>query len=88
MRTLLAIAILVVGSALPSQAAEWDRRDRYNAERSYSYGYGYGYGYRRYSRQQVECERARHADPSGVYAGFPCWARDAFGSGKNGGTRR
>jgi tetratricopeptide (TPR) repeat protein len=31
-----------------------------------------------YSREEIECERARHADPAGRYAGFPCWAREAF----------
>src|SRR5262245_6869127 len=29
-------------------------------------------------------ERARHADPTGQFAGSPCWARETFGSG----TRR
>src|SRR5262249_41885422 len=33
---------------------------------------------RRYSRESVECERARHADPGGYYAGYPCWAREAL----------
>jgi hypothetical protein len=85
MRTLLAIAVLMGCTAVPSQAADSPRRDRYG-ERPYSYGYGYGY--RRYSRQQVECERARHEDPSGAYAGYPCWAQGAFGSGAKGGSRR
>ena len=35
------------------------------------------------------CEaRARHEDPTGRYAGFPCWAREAFGRGTQGGGRR
>jgi tetratricopeptide (TPR) repeat protein len=30
------------------------------------------------SPQEVECERALHQDPSGYYAGYPCWAREAL----------
>jgi len=37
---------------------------------------------RTYSREEVECERAQHEDPSGYYAGYPCWAREALSSGK------
>jgi hypothetical protein len=32
-------------------------------------------------REEVECERARHADRTGAYAGYRCWARDAFSHG-------
>jgi tetratricopeptide (TPR) repeat protein len=32
----------------------------------------------RYSREEIECEQARHADRAGHYAGYPCWARSAF----------
>jgi tetratricopeptide (TPR) repeat protein len=32
----------------------------------------------RYSQEGVECERAREADPSGYYGGYPCWAREAL----------
>jgi hypothetical protein len=78
MRTLVAIAIFA-GSIFvleaPSEAAPKDKRsvDRYYAPR--------------YSREEVECERARYADPSGVYGGYPCWAQAAFGP-KGGRTRR
>ena len=34
-------------------------------------------------QQDVECERARHEDPTGLYAGMPCWARETFGGAKN-----
>lgn len=37
------------------------------------------------SKEDVECERAQHADPSGAYAKYPCWARAAFGSRARGG---
>lgn len=43
---------------------------------------------RTYSRQEVECERAQYEDPAGVYAGYPCWARGALGSGTHGGSDR
>jgi len=33
-----------------------------------------------YSQEEIECERARHADPAGRYAGYACWARAALGS--------
>jgi tetratricopeptide (TPR) repeat protein len=32
----------------------------------------------RHSREEIECEGARHGDPAGYDAGFPCWAREAF----------
>lgn len=38
----------------------------------------------RYSQQEIECERARHADAAGHYAGYPCWARAALGPGNRG----
>jgi hypothetical protein len=86
MRTLLAFAIVTSGVFALSQAADAARKYKRSAEPSYSYGYG---AYQRYSREQVECERARHEDPAGVYAGYPCWAREAFSAGSNrGGTRR
>jgi len=34
--------------------------------------------------QQVCEERAQAADPTGLYAGYPCWAREAFGRGAGG----
>lgn len=32
----------------------------------------------RHSQEDVECERAQHADRTGLYAGYPCWARAAL----------
>lgn len=82
MRTLLVTAmfaggIVAVGPHPPADAAKKYKR---SAERYY-------YSVPRYSRQEVECERARHADPSGVYSGYPCWAQEAF-SPKGGRSRR
>jgi hypothetical protein len=86
MRMLLAVAIVLSGTIALSQAAD-ARKYRRSGERYDPY-YSYN-AYPRFSRQQVECERARHEDPAGVYRGYPCWAREAFGRGSNsGGTRR
>jgi len=52
----------------PADAAKKYKR---SAERHY-------YSAPRYSREEVECERAAHADPSGVYQGYPCWAQEAL----------
>jgi tetratricopeptide (TPR) repeat protein len=38
----------------------------------------HGFAAPRYSRDEIECERALHADPAGNYGGYPCWARAAF----------
>ena len=35
-------------------------------------------------RHEAECARARHKDPTGVYAGHPCWAQEALGPGGRG----
>jgi hypothetical protein len=35
-------------------------------------------------KEQVECAAARHEDPTGHYAGYPCWAREAFARGSQG----
>ena len=41
-----------------------------------------------YPKGDSACElRARHADPSGTYGRYPCWAREAFGQGTLGGGR-
>jgi tetratricopeptide (TPR) repeat protein len=34
----------------------------------------------RFSGEELDCERAKAADPAGQYAGYPCWARAALGS--------
>jgi hypothetical protein len=64
-------------------------RPRYHQPRYYRPQPGYAYrqpGY--YSSEQAECERrARAEDPAGVYAGYPCWARSAFGRSGGGGRR-
>lgn len=82
MRTLLAIAIVMGGTFALSPDADAARKYKRGAEADYPYGYNAS---PRSSREQVECERARHEDPSGRYAGYPCWAGEAFGRGTQGG---
>ena len=90
MRALLAFAIVTGGvlALSPAVGADTVRKYQRSGEREQaSYGYAYS-PYSRFTREQVECERARHEDPSGVYAGYPCWAREALGAGSNRGTSR
>jgi hypothetical protein len=83
MRTLLALlatAIFAGGIVAVGPPADAHKRYKSDAKRYY-------YSKPRYSRRAVECERARHADPSGVYSGYPCWAQEAL-SPKGGRSRR
>jgi hypothetical protein len=42
-----------------------------------------------YARERAVCEeRAQAADPTGLFAGYPCWAREAFSRGRIGGHGR
>jgi hypothetical protein len=80
-RTLLTIVILAVGMftlSAPSDAARKAKRiakPHHSAQRYAPQP--------RYSRQELECERARHEDAGGNYTGFSCWAREAFSRGPN-----
>jgi hypothetical protein len=80
-RTLLAIVILALGMctlSAPSEAARKAKRitkPHHSAQRYASQP--------RYSREALECERARNEDAGGNYAGFSCWAREAFSRGPN-----
>jgi hypothetical protein len=76
MRTLLAIVIFAGGLLALDAPADAARKYKRTAKSQY-------YHYRR--RNSVCEERARHEDPTGRYAGFPCWAREAFGRGTQGG---
>jgi hypothetical protein len=79
MRILLAFAVFAGGIYAidgPSDAAPKYKR---SAKKSDSV--------RRYSRKSVECERAKHADPTGAYRGYPCWAQEAL-SPRGGGQDR
>jgi hypothetical protein len=77
MRTLLSLAIVMGGVFALNSAANADRYDKRGAKAPV-YGYPYPGG-------NAVCEaNAKHEDPSGVYAGYPCWAREAFGKGTQG----
>jgi hypothetical protein len=70
MPALVAMAVLA-GIAAPASAAAR------NSGRSADPYYAAQPSYR--PREQQVCEReAFEADPSGQYAGYPCWARKAF----------
>jgi hypothetical protein len=82
---LLAIALVLVGAS----ASEAQQRTR--AKRTYAPTYYYVpkyYNPPRYyyaPRGESECQRrARAEDPTGLYAGYPCWARESFGRGGSG----
>jgi hypothetical protein len=83
MRTLLA-TLLSLGCLLPlTSTADAARRSPrapgpsyYNAPPTY-----YAPPPNALSERQVCEERAQAADPTGQYAGYPCWAREAFGRG-------
>lgn len=95
MRTLpaLILAATLIGSLVgalalvgPAEARKSYRYYQPGPYQPYSYQPRYrprGYGYqapRGYSYERQVCEeRAQAADPSGLYAGYPCWAREAFG---------
>ncbi len=93
MRTFPVIALVMagalIGSLAPAGTADARKAQRYYQPRPYQPHYyqpryqprGYYYqAPRGYSYEQQVCEeRAQAADPSGQYAGYPCWAREAFG---------
>jgi hypothetical protein len=91
MRTLFAIALLAGGivvllaSADPADAAKKTNATASAKKKSVkprTQTTSNGQPRAAYAREEVECERARNEDPSGLYAGYPCWAREAMGSGK------
>jgi len=84
MRILLAIVLFVGGVLALSPAAEAVRKAKRSAKPPYHAAQP-----RYYSREQSLCEeRARAEDPTGQYAGYPCWAREIFGRGSNSGRGR
>jgi hypothetical protein len=82
MRTLV-IAIVSLGGvfALASTADAARKAKRINSP-------SYYYFTQPSQREQSLCEeRARNEDPAGHFAGYPCWAREIFGRGRNSGGR-
>ena len=75
MRALLAIAISV-GGLLSSHSPSDAREPRRKAHPPY---YSHSEPSSQSLSEQAACEdRAQNADPSGRYAGYPCWAREVF----------
>jgi len=94
MRTLLALAILMGGLLALEAAADDTVKSKRGAKSAYSdtdkgkRKGERGKGDRARSDQErkarIVCEeRARHEDPTGQYAMYPCWAREAFARGAN-----
>ena len=72
MRTLLAIAIVGAGMVSLDSTADAARKSKTKAQ-----------DYSQQKSVDVVCEeRAQHEDPSGQYAGYPCWAREVFAQGR------
>jgi hypothetical protein len=74
MRTLLAIVIFAAGMLSLDSTADAARKSKRIAKPQYA------------QQQKVDevCEeRARHEDPTGEFASYPCWAREAMARGRN-----
>jgi hypothetical protein len=91
MRTVLAIAVFAGAAFAPASSAEAARKVKRGAKPPYYATQPRYYAPRRYyapSARSVCEERARNEDPSGQFAGYPCWAREIFGRGSGGGRGR
>jgi hypothetical protein len=75
MRTLFAIVIFAGGVLALDMQADAAPKSKRGAKPPYSY---------QPKKADIVCEeRARHEDPSGNFASYPCWAREAFARGRN-----
>jgi hypothetical protein len=71
--------VLVASSMLALNATADAARKSKRIARAHHYYYK---AHPRYSaRERLECERAQQEDPTGLYAAYPCWARETFGRG-------
>jgi hypothetical protein len=85
MRTLLVIVIILAGMSAPEAAPYRSKAKRYYHAPRYYYAPRHYYA----PGAESECERrARAEDPTGLYAGYPCWARETFGRGQSSGRGR
>jgi hypothetical protein len=72
-----------------AQPRYYQPRAYYRPRSYYGPGYSYGPPPPRISSERLACEeRAWADDPTGLYAGYPCWARSAFGRGSSTGRGR
>ena len=72
MRTLVAIVLLMAALAPLDSMADAARKSKRHAKPP--------------QQQKIDlaCEsRARHEDPTGDFAGYPCWAREALARSRN-----
>jgi hypothetical protein len=87
---LLAAATVLAGAVALATTAEARKQPRYYQPRAYQPYYNPPPRYyrpprayrapRAYSWERMVCEEnAQAADPTGLYAGYPCWARETFG---------
>jgi membrane peptidoglycan carboxypeptidase len=87
MRTGLAIVVFLGGILSLISTADADRKRKRSAKPSYLASQKHTRAKEQHSRitqEQLACEeRARHEDPTGRYAGYPCWAREALARGAN-----
>jgi hypothetical protein len=90
MRMLLAVTLVIMGGTLALNAPAVDAASKAKrtetkriAKPSYKKQRPRYYSY---PREAVECERAHHADPTGRFSGYPCWAQEAL-SPKGGNDR-
>jgi hypothetical protein len=77
MRVLMAI-VLCAGGLMALDAPAADAAPRYKrviAKKTTTADAGT-------QRERLECIRARQEDPTREFAGFPCWAREAFARAK------
>jgi hypothetical protein len=78
MRTLLAIVLFAGAVSVQAPSADAARKSVRGV-----YGYYHPVPRRGLPRAYSACQqRARADDPDGVFGGFPCWARSAFGQGR------
>jgi hypothetical protein len=82
MRTPLAVVILVSSAFALAMTAAADRPNQRN-DKAGRQADAPKVQYT-VSPKEVCEERARAEDPTGAYASFPCWAREAFGRGSQG----
>jgi hypothetical protein len=91
--SLIATATVLAGAVALSTDADARKRQRSYQPRAYQPYYyrppaSYDRAPRGLSWERLVCEeRAQAADPTGLYAGYPCWAREAFGRSPGGGRR-
>jgi hypothetical protein len=85
MRTLLAIGVVMGGLLALNGPADADRDAKRIEAKRIAKSHAFA-AQPRDAREAVECERALHADPTGLYAAYPCWACEVL-SPDSGGDR-